>query len=163
MVYAGFLLHAAVHVGTDLWVCLHTVIFQALEQFTPSCFGTCGNKWSSTECTVADFPLFIISETTNSFSFCTPQNSSVHPVCFKSGNCIVQTSLLSPEVIPGRCNICCTVSLMPNKFQDYLVRKVFEFSQIEKQKERVKNRPRKTAAGLFSSFASFMSKNKASL
>lgn len=52
---------------------------------------------------------------------------------------------------------------MPNKFQGYLVRKVFEFSQIEKQTARVKNRPRKTAAGLFSSFASFMSKNKASL
>lgn len=45
---------------------------------------TIGEALSVCRCTLADFPLFSTSEATNSFSFCTPYNSSVYPVGFKS-------------------------------------------------------------------------------
>jgi len=42
------------------------------------------------------------------------------------------------EVVPERRDVCCTLNLLPNKLQDYLVRKIFEFSETKKQKVREK-------------------------
>lgn len=47
------------------------------------------------------------------------------------------------EFIPERNDICCASNLVPQKFQDYLVRKVFEFSEFEKKKVREKKKNHK--------------------
>lgn len=60
--------------------------------------------------------------------------------CISYGSHIVRPflPLCVKEFIPERHNICCTLNLVPNKLQDYLVRKEFELSEIDKQKAREK-------------------------